>query len=65
MSIIRPTFASEKLMFNLNQVIMKKTILIAAISAVFLSIALTSCDSGFSEGFRQGWNSTAPEEYRY
>lgn len=64
MSIIRPTFASIKLMFNLSQVIMKKTILIAAISAVFLSIAMSSC-SGFSEGFREGWNSTAPEEYRY
>lgn len=51
-------------MFNLSQVIMKKTILIAAISAVFLSIAMSSC-SGFSEGFREGWNSTAPEEYRY
>ncbi len=43
---------------------MKKSVIVAFVSAVLLSIAMSSCAS-FSEGFREGWNSTAPEEYRY
>ena len=47
----------------------------ALVAAIFVigSSVLTSCgsvsklvnDPYFQEGFRQGWNSTAPEEYRY
>ena len=46
---------------------MKKSVIVAFVSAVLLSIAMSSCASfsEFSEGFREGWNSTAPEEYRY
>ncbi|MBO5748457.1 MAG: hypothetical protein J6R48_05515 [Muribaculaceae bacterium] len=50
---------------------MKKSVIVAFVSAVLLSIAMSSCASfsegfrDFSEGFREGWNSTAPEEYRY
>lgn len=39
---------------------------------MFTSIALACAGAGdvvsskeFQEGFREGWNSTAPEEYRY
>ena len=42
----------------------KKSVIVAFVSAVLLSIAMSSCAS-FAEGFREGWNSTAPEEYRY
>lgn len=38
-----------------------KIVIAAALAMTFL----TSCEEGFSEGFRQGWNSTAPPEYRY
>ncbi|MCH5216658.1 MAG: hypothetical protein J1F10_06925 [Muribaculaceae bacterium] len=41
--------------------------------AIVATIAMTSCGSlssmvsspDFQEGFRQGWNTTAPEQYRY
>lgn len=29
------------------------------------SMARLANDPDFQEGFRQGWNMTAPEEYRY
>lgn len=46
--------------------------LVLVLIAIIGSYALTSCGSlsgssvrDFQEGFRQGWNATAPEEYRY
>ena len=51
---------------------MKKNIcrfFVVIVATGLLSIALQSCallsDPYFQEGFRQGWNTTAPEEYRY
>ena len=50
--------------------IMKKKalLIIAAISFVVVTI-MTSCTAadvaGFQSGFRDGWNATAPAEYRY
>ncbi len=48
----------------------RRIILIAI--AIIGSNVLTSCGSlsgssvrDFQDGFRQGWNATAPEEYRY
>lgn len=43
------------------------------ILVALLAAAMTSCgsisalyrDPDFQKGFRAGWNSTAPEEYRY
>jgi len=51
---------------------MKKNIK-SLLAALFAALFLSSCgsvqsllrDPDFHEGFRQGWNSTAPEEYRY
>lgn len=47
-----------------------KTIFLLQISviAVFVLLALGSASqdvADFQKGFRDGWNSTAPEEYRY
>ena len=46
--------------------------LVLVLIAIIGSYALTSCGSlsgssvrDFQDGFRQGWNATAPEEYRY
>ena len=46
--------------------------LVLVLIAIIGSYALTSCGSlsgsssrDFQEGFRQGWNMTAPAEYRY
>lgn len=36
-----------------------------ALSAICLTVCFTSCDDDFSEGFRQGWNSTTPSEWHY
>ncbi len=53
---------------------MKKRIYIVCFLLVIVgTLCLTSCaslnqlsqDPDFREGFRRGWNSTAPEEYRY
>ncbi len=55
---------------------MKKNIaraIIAVLITVVVMMTFQSCssiqsltnDPYFREGFRQGWNSTAPEEYRY
>lgn len=49
----------------------KRAILIAAI--IFAAVTMQACgsvsqlmqDPDFQEGFRQGWNLTAPEQYRY
>ena len=43
----------------------KKALVIIAIISLFAMTAMTSCSPEFSEGFRQGWNTTAPPEYRY
>ena len=47
----------------------KKVLLIIAAVSLFAMTVLSSCatlaDPAFQEGFRQGWNSTAPPEYRY
>lgn len=47
----------------------KKRLLIIALISIFTMSIMTSCaimdDPDFQEGFRQGWNSTAPAEYRY
>ena len=42
-------------------------IILAIIMAgtLFMSSCAMWSDPDFQEGFRQGWNSTAPEEYRY
>ncbi|MBQ2188145.1 MAG: hypothetical protein II401_06260 [Bacteroidales bacterium] len=46
----------------------KRLIIMVIVSIITMSI-MTSCaimdDPDFQEGFRQGWNSTAPAEYRY
>lgn len=42
---------------------MKKVLFIFAVALT--AGFFTSCDEDFAEGFRQGWNSTAPPEYRY
>ena len=46
----------------------KALLLIAAISFIAMTI-LSSCTAadvaGFQSGFRDGWNATAPAEYRY
>ena len=46
---------------------MKKVALLLAL--LVISIGFQSCammnDPDFQEGFRRGWNATAPEEYRY
>lgn len=46
--------------------------LVLVLIAIIGSYVLTSCGSlsgssvrDFQDGFRQGWNATAPEEYRY
>ncbi len=39
-------------------------IAIIVVSGCFSSCALLS-DPGFYEGFREGWNMTAPPEYRF
>lgn len=39
--------------------------LIAILSTSCGSISSLVKDPNFQEGFREGWNSTAPEEYRY
>lgn len=51
---------------------MKKKILKIVVTiaiAMFLMQSMQSCallqDESFRDGFRQGWNTTAPEEYRY
>ena len=49
---------------------MKSKKLIAIMVGLLLAMnLLSSCeimsDPYFQEGFRQGWNSTAPEQYRY
>lgn len=56
--------------YNLAKRRMKKKaiLLIAAISLIAMTI-LSSCTAadiaGFQSGFRDGWNATAPAEYRY
>lgn len=47
--------------------VMKKSykILVAAIAIVICTMTLSSCDSYSAAGFREGWNATAPAEYRY
>lgn len=56
--------------YNLANEIMKKRVLIiiAAVSLFAMTI-LSSCTASdvtaFQSGFRDGWNSTAPAEYRY
>ena len=56
--------------YNLAKENMRKKVLqiIAAISLFAMTI-LSSCTaadiSAFQGGFRDGWNSTAPPEYRY
>lgn len=50
-----------------------KRILKLLFLAIMATLFMTSCGSisslvsspEFQEGFRQGWNTTAPEEYRY
>ncbi|MCQ2325097.1 MAG: hypothetical protein MJZ58_02765 [Paludibacteraceae bacterium] len=42
---------------------MKK--LVIALSAICLTICFSSCDEDFYEGFREGWNSTAPSEWHF
>lgn len=42
---------------------MKKILI--AVSAICFTIGFTACDDDFKEGFRQGWNSTAPSQYHY
>jgi|GEM_PF-1235371 len=51
---------------------MKKNIyrfFVVIVATTLLSVALQSCaifsDPAYQESFRQGWNLTAPEEYRY
>ena len=45
---------------------MSKKVFLQIIAIVtFIVIALGSADPAFQEGFREGWNSTAPPEYRY
>ena len=44
------------------------TILLAVLAALMTSCGSISAlyrDPDFQKGFRAGWNSTAPEEYRY
>jgi len=47
----------------------KKALLIIAAISLFAMTILSSCTaadiSAFQSGFRDGWNSTAPAEYRY
>jgi hypothetical protein len=47
----------------------KKALLIIAAVSLFAMTILSSCTaadiSAFQGGFRDGWNSTAPAEYRY
>lgn len=46
---------------------MKKTykLLLAAIAITICTMTLTSCDAYSAAAFRDGWNTTAPPEYRY
>ena len=48
---------------------MKKKRIIILLGILLFTQFLTSCamlnDPAFYEGFREGWNSTAPEQYRY
>ena len=47
----------------------KKALVIIAAISLFAMTLLTSCEAAdvaaFQGGFRDGWNSTAPAEYRY
>lgn len=47
----------------------KRVLLIIAAASLFAMTILSSCTaadiSAFQSGFRDGWNSTAPAEYRY
>ena len=49
--------------------LMKKRRIIIAIALTMLMQLFVACevlaDPAFHEGFRQGWNSTTPEEYHY
>jgi hypothetical protein len=42
-----------------------KRILFVAVVISTLAFIAVSCSPEFSQGFREGWNSTAPAEYRY
>lgn len=44
---------------------LKMSLLQIVVLAVFALMAFGSGSQEFNEGFRAGWNSTAPEEYRY
>lgn len=50
-----------------NDVYMKKIkkIVLIAVTMIVLAFTFNSCSPEFNEGFRQGWNMTAPEEWRY
>lgn len=42
---------------------LKKKIILAGIMAI-LTLSLSFCSQEFWEGFEDGWNTTAPEEWR-
>lgn len=55
--------------YNCAKEKMKKGLLIAIVTTVLMTFAMSSCatlsDPSFHEGFRQGWNSTCPSGYEY
>lgn len=52
-----------------KEIMKKKALLIIAAVSLFAMTILSSCTAAdiaaFQGGFRDGWNSTAPAEYRY
>lgn len=46
-----------------NTKIVKKLFVVALLLASLF--AAQSCSPEFAEGFRQGWNTTAPSQYHY
>ena len=69
--IVRRFIDSEFEMKYMKKIAVKIVTVISI--AIFAMTMLSSCgslsalfsDPNFKEGFRQGWNSTAPQEYRY
>lgn len=54
------------LFINLNNFyIMYKKILLQALALVLFAAFAMASSQDFQDGYRAGWNSTAPEEYHY
>ncbi|MBP3456101.1 MAG: hypothetical protein J6K38_07540 [Alistipes sp.] len=43
----------------------KRRVFMIVVAAAVVAMFATSCSQEFYDGFREGWNSTAPEHLRY